>query len=226
MTGMELRVFTEPQQGASYDDLLRVAQTTEELGFGAFFRSDHFLGHGHRRPARPDGLVGDARRAGAGDEHHPARHPGHQRDVPLARPAGDPGRPGRPDERRAGRARHRRGLVREGARGVRLLVPRRPRALRHARGPAGDRHRPVGDRGRLLVRRQAALRHRLARPAQAAPDQAADHHGRRRQAAFGGVGGQVRRRVQPGLQGRSRTGSPSSSASSGPARRPGATRRR
>ena len=35
MAGMELRVFTEPQQGASYDDLLRVAQTTEELGFGA-----------------------------------------------------------------------------------------------------------------------------------------------------------------------------------------------
>jgi alkanesulfonate monooxygenase len=43
---MELRVFTEPQQGASYDDLLRVARTAEELGFGAFFRSDHFLGMG------------------------------------------------------------------------------------------------------------------------------------------------------------------------------------
>ena len=52
MTGMELRVFTEPQQGASYDDLLRVAQTTEELGFGAFFRSDHFLAFGS------DGLPG------------------------------------------------------------------------------------------------------------------------------------------------------------------------
>jgi F420-dependent oxidoreductase-like protein len=49
---MELRVFTEPQQGASYDDLLRVAQKTEELGFGAFFRSDHFLGIG------TDGLPG------------------------------------------------------------------------------------------------------------------------------------------------------------------------
>lgn len=40
---MELRVFTEPQQGATYDDLLAVAQTAEELGFGAFFRSDHYL---------------------------------------------------------------------------------------------------------------------------------------------------------------------------------------
>ena len=43
---MELRVFTEPQQGATYDDLLRVAQTAEELGFGAFFRSDHYLAIG------------------------------------------------------------------------------------------------------------------------------------------------------------------------------------
>ncbi|MBM9460092.1 LLM class F420-dependent oxidoreductase [Nocardioides sp. zg-536] len=40
---MELRVFTEPQQGATYDDLLAVARTSEELGFGAFFRSDHYL---------------------------------------------------------------------------------------------------------------------------------------------------------------------------------------
>jgi len=40
---MELRIFTEPQQGATYDDLLAVAKTAEELGFGAFFRSDHYL---------------------------------------------------------------------------------------------------------------------------------------------------------------------------------------
>jgi F420-dependent oxidoreductase-like protein len=39
---MRLRIFTEPQQGASYDDLLAVAQATEELGFDAFFRSDHY----------------------------------------------------------------------------------------------------------------------------------------------------------------------------------------
>src|SRR5262245_3971825 len=41
--GMQLRIFTEPQQGASYDDLLAVAKATEDLGFDAFFRSDHFL---------------------------------------------------------------------------------------------------------------------------------------------------------------------------------------
>ncbi|MBM7458721.1 LLM class F420-dependent oxidoreductase [Rhodococcus coprophilus] len=40
---MELRIFTEPQQGATYDDLLTVAQTAERLGYGAFFRSDHYL---------------------------------------------------------------------------------------------------------------------------------------------------------------------------------------
>ena len=40
---MELRVFTEPQQGATYEDLLRVAKESERLGFGAFFRSDHYL---------------------------------------------------------------------------------------------------------------------------------------------------------------------------------------
>ena len=37
---MDLRIFTEPQQGATYDDLLRVARATEECGFDACFRSD------------------------------------------------------------------------------------------------------------------------------------------------------------------------------------------
>ncbi len=40
---VELRIFTEPQQGASYEDLLAVAQTAERAGFTGFFRSDHFL---------------------------------------------------------------------------------------------------------------------------------------------------------------------------------------
>lgn len=42
----DLRVFTEPQQGATYDDLLAVAQRAEGLGYGAFFRSDHYLAMG------------------------------------------------------------------------------------------------------------------------------------------------------------------------------------
>ena len=43
---LELRIFTEPQQGATYDDLLAVARRAEQLGFGAFFRSDHYLAMG------------------------------------------------------------------------------------------------------------------------------------------------------------------------------------
>lgn len=39
----KLRIFTEPQQGATYDDLLRVAKRAEETGYDAFFRSDHYL---------------------------------------------------------------------------------------------------------------------------------------------------------------------------------------
>jgi F420-dependent oxidoreductase-like protein len=40
---MDLRIVTEPQQGATYDDLLRVARAAEDFGFDGFFRSDHFL---------------------------------------------------------------------------------------------------------------------------------------------------------------------------------------
>jgi F420-dependent oxidoreductase-like protein len=51
--GVQLRIFTEPQQGASYSALLAVARTAEECGFDAFFRSDHFLVMGGK-----DGLPG------------------------------------------------------------------------------------------------------------------------------------------------------------------------
>lgn len=50
---LDLRIFTEPQQGATYDDQLAVAQATERLGFSAFFRSDHYLAMGDG-----DGLPG------------------------------------------------------------------------------------------------------------------------------------------------------------------------
>ncbi|KGN34235.1 F420-dependent oxidoreductase [Knoellia sinensis KCTC 19936] len=40
---MDFRIFTEPQQGATYDDLLAVARTAEDAGFDGFFRSDHYL---------------------------------------------------------------------------------------------------------------------------------------------------------------------------------------
>lgn len=50
---MDLRVLTEPQQGASYDTLLRVARAAEDLGFDGFFRSDHY-----RAGGAADGLPG------------------------------------------------------------------------------------------------------------------------------------------------------------------------
>jgi F420-dependent oxidoreductase-like protein len=40
---MELRIFAEPQEGASYDQQLAMALAAESHGFGAFFRSDHLL---------------------------------------------------------------------------------------------------------------------------------------------------------------------------------------
>ena len=43
---MDLRIFTEPQQGASYRDLLAVARAARDGGFSAFFRSDHVLAFG------------------------------------------------------------------------------------------------------------------------------------------------------------------------------------
>jgi len=49
---MRLVIFTEPQQGAGYDDLRRVAQLAEEAGFDGFFRSDHYVTMGG------DGLPG------------------------------------------------------------------------------------------------------------------------------------------------------------------------
>jgi alkanesulfonate monooxygenase SsuD/methylene tetrahydromethanopterin reductase-like flavin-dependent oxidoreductase (luciferase family) len=56
---MTLRIFTEPQQGASYDELLTVARTAQECGFGAFFRSDHVLkmGAASGLPASTDAWI-------------------------------------------------------------------------------------------------------------------------------------------------------------------------
>jgi F420-dependent oxidoreductase-like protein len=56
---MDLRIFTEPQQGASYDTLLAVAKATEDLGYDAFFRSDHYLkmGAGDGLPGPTDAWI-------------------------------------------------------------------------------------------------------------------------------------------------------------------------
>jgi alkanesulfonate monooxygenase SsuD/methylene tetrahydromethanopterin reductase-like flavin-dependent oxidoreductase (luciferase family) len=55
---MKLRIFIEPQQGADFATQARVAQAAEELGFDAFFRSDHFLAMGQDgRPGPTDSWV-------------------------------------------------------------------------------------------------------------------------------------------------------------------------
>ena len=152
--GVQLRIFTEPQQGASYDDLLAVAQTAERLGFDAFFRSDHYLVMGERRrpararptrgspwpgwPARPSRI-----RLGTLVTSATFRLPG-----PLAISVAQV------DQMSGGRvelglgagwyeAEHRR---------LRHPVPAARRALRAAGGAARHRHRAVGDTGRRAVR--------------------------------------------------------------------------
>ena len=47
---MEYCLFTEPQQGATYDDQLAFARAGERLGFDGFFRSDHYLRMGDGDP--------------------------------------------------------------------------------------------------------------------------------------------------------------------------------
>ena len=57
---MDLRIVTEPQQGAAYADLLRVARAAEEFGFDGFFRSDHYLrnaGPGDPGPGSTDAWI-------------------------------------------------------------------------------------------------------------------------------------------------------------------------
>ncbi|CAN5568805.1 LLM class F420-dependent oxidoreductase [soil metagenome] len=56
---MDLRIFTEPQQGGTYDDQLGVARAAESDGFDAFFRSDHYLrmGDGSGLPGPTDAWI-------------------------------------------------------------------------------------------------------------------------------------------------------------------------
>jgi alkanesulfonate monooxygenase SsuD/methylene tetrahydromethanopterin reductase-like flavin-dependent oxidoreductase (luciferase family) len=65
-----IRIFTEPQQGASYEQLLALARVAEECRFDAFFRSDHIrkMGSATGLPAYTDawttmaGLARDTQR--------------------------------------------------------------------------------------------------------------------------------------------------------------------
>jgi F420-dependent oxidoreductase-like protein len=50
---MRLRVLLEARYGATWEQLLQYALATEEAGFDAFFRSDHFLSIGFETALRP-----------------------------------------------------------------------------------------------------------------------------------------------------------------------------
>jgi F420-dependent oxidoreductase-like protein len=55
---MDLRIFTEPQIGFTYDELLAAARATQDGGFDAFFRSDHYMTFaGDGRPGPTDAWI-------------------------------------------------------------------------------------------------------------------------------------------------------------------------
>ncbi len=55
---MDLRIFTEPQAGASYDQIVTMAKEAERLGFDAFFRSDHYIAfEGEGLPGSTDAWI-------------------------------------------------------------------------------------------------------------------------------------------------------------------------
>ncbi|EHY87758.1 TIGR03560 family F420-dependent LLM class oxidoreductase [Saccharomonospora azurea] len=55
---MEVMAFVEPQVGAHFDDVLRVARSAEDAGFDGFFLADHFLKNEEFLKPNPGGLPG------------------------------------------------------------------------------------------------------------------------------------------------------------------------
>ncbi len=56
MTAMDLRIFVEPQQGVSYEEISSLARRAEALGFDGFFTSDHYLRMGDHVSGLPGPL--------------------------------------------------------------------------------------------------------------------------------------------------------------------------
>ena len=176
------------------------------------------------RRAELRGLADD-HRLGPGDEARHGRADGRGEQVPRPDAHGEDGDDARPHQRRPRDPRHRRRLVRGGARGVRarlrVRVPRAPPlAGRGAAGHARDarRHRADGARPALHVARHAE-------PAGADPGASPDLHRRRRRAGDAQARRPVRRHEQRRWRGRAASGARRRS-SSGTARRSGATRPR
>ena len=200
---MKLRIFTEPQQGASYETLRSVALAAEELGFDAFFRSDHYLKMGgvSGLPGPTDAwatlaaLAVETSRIRLGTLVTPAtfRLPG-----PLAITVAQV------DQMSGGRIELGLGAGWYEAEHTAYGVPFPPLGERFdiLDRAARDHHRAVGHGRRrdVLLLRHALPAVRLARAAQARAAAAPAGDPRRRgPAPHAPAGGPVRGRVQPGL---------------------------
>ena len=203
---MDLRIFTEPQQGATYDTLLAVASTAEQLGFDAFFRSDHYIAfEGDGLPGPTDAwltLAALARetttiRLGTLVSPVTFRYPG---------PARHRGGAGRPHVGRPRRARPRRGLERRRAPRQRHPVPTTGERFEMLedhlaivtgmwKTPAGELFDYAGKRARASKARPDC-RNRCRRRAQR---RRADRDGRMGREANAAPGRAVRGRVQPAV---------------------------
>ena len=224
---MKLRIFTEPQQGADYQTLRAVALATEELGFDAFFRSDHYLAMGGSGLPGPTdswvtlgALAVETSRIRLGTMVTAAtfRLPG-----PLAISVAQV------DQMSGGRVELGLGSG---------WFEREHTAYGIPFPPLGERFDRleeqfaiitglVGDPGRrdVLLRRDALPADGLARAAEAGPAAApAGNRGRCGRAPHAAAGGQVCRRVQRAVPHRARIRPPRSAASARPARPPDAIR--
>ena len=176
---MDLRIFIEPQQGASYERVARLARRAEHLGFDGFFSSDHYfkMSDVSGLPGPLDtwttlaGLARDTTSLRLGPLVTPVtfRLPG-----PLAIAVAQI------DDMSGGRIEWRSArVVRHGARGVRHPVPAHRRSHHARRASASSRGCGDAPRRDIRIRRRALrieARPRYRSPAAASP---ADH--RRRQ---------------------------------------------
>ena len=142
---MKLRIFTEPQQGATYDSCSRWRRPPRNSGSTRSSDPTTTCAMG-RRPGLPGSTDAWITLAGLAREtvHDPARHPGDPGDVPAAGPARDQRGPGRPDERRPGRARPRRRLVRREHTAYGIPFPSLGERFGRFEEQFDDRHRALG----------------------------------------------------------------------------------
>jgi len=153
---MELRVSSSPNKGRATSSCWLMARTAEQAGFGAFFRSDHYLSMGDRRGAGSERRLDDPGR--------PRRDTDRIRLGTSVTSAtfGCPARSRSPlpafDQRAGGASSsHRRRLVRRPSTVPTGSLPPLGERFERLRGAAGGDHRLVGDRapGRSSPKRAA-----------------------------------------------------------------------